>query len=435
MGTMPLARPRHSVRPSAATAALIALTALAVPAALAGGSCSSGASGDDEVTPPGDGGDSTDDDSAGAEVAPPGIAPPRARIEVTPAQGSLPLTVHLSAAGSLVAAGPAEVAWTLDSGDAASGVEADVVLVASGTVQVTATVTDALGRVDAATARVVVEPGQCPQAGEATSDGALELAEIDETSGVVESRAHPGVLWIHNDSGDSPRLFAVAADGRHLGTFDLEGAPSGDWEDIAIAPDGGGWTLVAGDVGDNGRVRESVTVYLVPEPAVDPSQEPVTQAVTFEALELTYPDGEARDCETIAVDPVSGDLLLVTKSWTGPASVYRKPAPLEPGGPYELELVAELDFSAPPLSGIATTGGDVSPLGDRLVIRTYGRTAFVWLWDRAETLAEVLAADPCTVEMPQEQQAESIAFAADGSGLWSISEGEGAAVDFVPFDG
>jgi len=42
------------------------------------------------------------------------------------------------------------------------------------------------------------------------------------------SRKNAGVLWIHNDSGDGPRLFAVDRSGMLLGTYTLQGASADD---------------------------------------------------------------------------------------------------------------------------------------------------------------------------------------------------------------
>jgi hypothetical protein len=88
-----------------------------------------------------------------------------------------------------------------------------------------------------------------------------------ETSGVVGSRAFPGVLWMHGDSGDSARFSAVASDGTLLAQYFLDGATNHDWEDLAIGPKpGGGSYLYFGDIGDNNRVRASLQIYRTAEP-------------------------------------------------------------------------------------------------------------------------------------------------------------------------
>ena len=66
--------------------------------------------------------------------------------------------------------------------------------------------------------------------------GRVEAAAATELSGLVLSRSQRGVLWTHNDSGDSPRLLAVGLDGRLLADVAVTGAEAFDWEDIAAEP-------------------------------------------------------------------------------------------------------------------------------------------------------------------------------------------------------
>jgi hypothetical protein len=68
------------------------------------------------------------------------------------------------------------------------------------------------------------------------------------------------------------------------------------------------------------------------------------------------------------------------------------------------------------------TGGDISPNGSLIAIRSYGA---VWVWDRAEgeSVADALARAPCEAPSVLELQGEAIAFDADGRGYTTLSEG------------
>ena len=93
-----------------------------------------------------------------------------------------------------------------------------------------------------------------PGAGEGVeSIGRLDHPPIREASGLVASRRYPGVFWVHNDSGDTARVFAMSTSGRHLAEVQLLGVEANDWEDMAIvaAPDGGPDRLVIADMGDS----------------------------------------------------------------------------------------------------------------------------------------------------------------------------------------
>src|SRR4051794_13240359 len=57
-----------------------------------------------------------------------------------------------------------------------------------------------------------------------------------ESSGVAVSRAHPNILWTHNDSGDGPFLYATDLHGTDRGAMVVPGANAIDWEDIALGP-------------------------------------------------------------------------------------------------------------------------------------------------------------------------------------------------------
>src|SRR5437899_499106 len=59
--------------------------------------------------------------------------------------------------------------------------------------------------------------------------GRLDHPAIREASGIVASRRHPGVFWVHNDSGNPPALYAVRRDGRLVREYAV-GAPNLDWE-------------------------------------------------------------------------------------------------------------------------------------------------------------------------------------------------------------
>ncbi|MBX7197656.1 MAG: hypothetical protein K1X94_36760, partial [Sandaracinaceae bacterium] len=73
-------------------------------------------------------------------------------------------------------------------------------------------------------------------------------AVLTETSGLAASRKNPGVLYAHNDSGDTARIFALDEKGALLGQIDFGGASATDWEDLAVGPCGGTTCVFVGDV-------------------------------------------------------------------------------------------------------------------------------------------------------------------------------------------
>ncbi|MCC6746060.1 MAG: PE-PGRS family protein [Deltaproteobacteria bacterium] len=271
----------------------------------------------------------------------------------------------------------------------------------------------------------------CPRFDPGRVSGTVGAAQLTEASGLVASRRTPGLLWLHNDSGDGPNLYAVSASGVHQGTFALEGATAVDWEDLAAGPgpEAGRSYLYVGDIGDNAEAREHVVVYRVAEPEVKVGTIPeVTTLGGVERFEFTYPAGKATNAESLFVDPGSGDLYVLAKRSQGPSPLYRARAPLSAGTRRELEQVAEVDLAA--LGGDAlATGADLSPSGEELLVRSYTR---LWLFRRAKgrSVAEALASPPCAVPVLRELQGEAVGFAADGQGYFTVSEGAAPELHF-----
>jgi hypothetical protein len=272
----------------------------------------------------------------------------------------------------------------------------------------------------------------CPTFMDGAPLGTVESSLLTEISGVAASRQNTDVLWVHNDSGDSARIYAMSIQGKHLGIYHLVGASAADWEDIAIGPgptEGQDYIYV-GDIGDNARRRSSVTVYRVAEPLVSTTQNPVDLNLDdVDALPMQYPGPAVYDCEALLVDPLSGDIFLVTKDRAGEgvAHVFRNPAPHTPDVMVTLELVEDIPLPA------QVTGGDVSPSGDGVLLRLYSQ-GYYWPRATGTNLWEAFSGTACTVPLAVEPQGEAIAFAALNLGYFTVSEGSYQPVYFYEKD-
>ena len=265
---------------------------------------------------------------------------------------------------------------------------------------------------------------------DAACDGRLVLRqgktvasdELNEISGVVESRTRTGVLWVHNDSGDTARIFAIGLDGRTLGTFELAGIQARDWEDIAAGPGpvAGRRYLFVADIGDNDQERATVTVLRLREPVVDPSAaSPATGTVdAVDELGLRYPDGP-HNAEALMVDPRSGDLVIVTKELDGQAGVFRAPGRLADGSETTLRRVATLPLGL----GTLVTGGDVARSGSLVALRTYG-SVLLYARPARKPLWAAFKTQPCSGITPPELQGEAIALRTGGRAYVTVGEGE-----------
>jgi hypothetical protein len=241
----------------------------------------------------------------------------------------------------------------------------------------------------------------------------LQDTRIQESSGVAVS---PGVLWTHNDSGDTARFFALDRHCRTLATYDVTNETARDWEDMAR---GGGY-LWFGDIGDNRSTRTSIAVVRVPEPHVSPG----SHAVMATVFRFTYPDGP-HDAETLLLHPRTGQLYFVTKTLLGPAGVYA--APLHPSVG-KLNPLTEVGTVSAGLMGTFTSG-DINADATRLVLRTYSE-AFEWRLDGGDVV-QALKGTPTVTDLPPTDQGEAIAYDTDGRSWITTSEGKGAPVDRV----
>jgi hypothetical protein len=221
--------------------------------------------------------------------------------------------------------------------------------------------------------------------------------------------------------------------GADLGTYQLRGATLIDWEDLAIGPgpEVNRHYLYVADTGANAEPREYVSVYRVEEPTVTKTQVSLPRELKdVTRFDFTYPDGVSFDTEAMMVDPITANVYLITKPRRGSPFVFRGTAPLIANQRTPLERVAVLstiggDFILPPL----VTGASISRDGRNLLVRTYLH-AYLWQREIAETVEAALLRTPCEVPLSLEPQGEAIAFAVNGNGYFTTSEGHHPKLNF-----
>ena len=205
--------------------------------------------------------------------------------------------------------------------------------------------------------------------------GNIESKEITESSGLAVSRCQTDIIWTHNDSGDGPFIFAINSKGRLLGTYQLPNAKNVDWEDIAEFKDAAGKCFVyIGETGNtNNNERSEQKIYRIPEPAVresdaDSSRKTPVSTEPAEVLAFSYPDAR-QDAETLMVHPVSGEIYIVTKHRTTPASVYKLEPAFDPAAVVTAAKIA--DITVPAIPNGFLTGGDIATDGRHMIICDY----------------------------------------------------------------
>lgn len=269
--------------------------------------------------------------------------------------------------------------------------------------------------------------------------GRVDDVRLDEVSGVAESHRDPRVLFVHNDSGDSPRFFALDRDGRVLAELVLKTVPLlVDAEDITIGPGPGGRDYIyLGDTGNNfasfgvGIPRRKAVVYRIPEPDIprDARGGRLELAEAFPIV-LTFPEG-ACDVEAFFLDPWTGDLYFIGKRPDGHSQILTASAAQLAGGGGQLRLLGELRFGLPPLAGNSMpTSASISRDGTRILVRTYQE---VWLFERraGESVLTALTRAPRALPAPRERQGEAIGWVDHDTAYVTLSEGHKPAVNCV----
>ncbi len=199
--------------------------------------------------------------------------------------------------------------------------------------------------------------------------GTFQDRRLGESSGVIASRQHPGLLWTMNDSGGDPVLFLTDTAGAALGVYPVRGASNVDWEALGRGPCGKLTCLVIGDTGDNRERRSSVTLYRMQEPDPGATGQRATSR-SAESLTLQYPD-RPHDVEALYVEP-DGAVVLITKGRRDGVVSFRVPADAWGAGrivrPVEVD---RLPIAASMMTGRVVTDAAISPDGRRVAVRTY----------------------------------------------------------------
>ena len=145
----------------------------------------------------------------------------------------------------------------------------------------------------------------------------IESPKITEASGMIVTDE---LIWVHNDSGDSPTVYAIDFNGHPLGDASIDGAFARDWEDASSFQKGGERYFILGDIGDNKERKSFTEFYVIKEPGLL-GNIPLLYSFTAE-----YEVG-SKDAEAMFVDPRTNELIILTKGREGIAYWLRGTIP------------------------------------------------------------------------------------------------------------
>jgi hypothetical protein len=237
----------------------------------------------------------------------------------------------------------------------------------------------------------------------------VEPGFIDEASGMADSKANPGYLWIQQDGGNSNDITLLSYAATVIKKINILSAVNRDWEDMAISsgPLAGTNYIYIADIGDNNKVFSEYAVYRFPEPLA------ATDTVsTYDKIRFRYPDGP-HDAEAMLIDPSSNDIYIITKQDSA-SRIYRLGYPQNTATLNTAVYSGSLSFN-----GVV---GAASPVaGDEWLLKTY-TSLYYWKKAANESMEQALHKNPVQLGYQQEPQGEALCFRNDNTGFYTLSE-------------
>lgn len=231
-----------------------------------------------------------------------------------------------------------------------------------------------------------------------------------ENSGIVKSRTTDNLFWLHNDSGDEPKIYPIRANGedykvtRYAGDLGvtIAGAINVDWEDITVDDSG---NVIVSDLGNNRNDRRDLVFYIIPEPNPSAGRSTFIKRYFVRYPEQTsFPAPKENfnfDCE--GVFTINNVIYCFSKNRSDSLStLYRLDNP-EEGKQNVLTSLETIDV------GGQVVGADASADGKRLVLITYES---IWLFER-NSLEESFFKGTIHYAPYKADQCESVCFADD----------------------
>ena len=237
----------------------------------------------------------------------------------------------------------------------------------------------------------------------------VEPGFIDEASGMADSKANPGFLWIEQDSGNPNDIVLLSYTAQVFKKINIRSAVNRDWEDMAVSngPVAGINYVYLADIGDNNKIYSEYTIYRFPEPLASTDTISVYDKIRFQ-----YPDGP-HDAEAMLVDQSSKDIYIITKK-DAVSRVYKLTYP-------QNTVAINMAVYSGSLSFNGVVGATCSIAGDELLLKTYP-SLYYWKKAGSESIEQALHKDPVILPYQQEPQGEAICFTNDNTGFYTLSE-------------
>lgn len=136
---------------------------------------------------------------------------------------------------------------------------------------------------------------------------------LSENSGMLISNEN--AIWLHNDGGDSAKLYLIDTFGTVLKTILVSNVNNVDWEDITYDNQG---RVYIGEFGNNNNSRQDLKVYRIPHPDSISGNTVVAETIEYYYPEQTAfpPSNSEKKYDTEAMIHFQDSLYFFTKDRT-----------------------------------------------------------------------------------------------------------------------
>jgi hypothetical protein len=227
--------------------------------------------------------------------------------------------------------------------------------------------------------------------------------DINETSGIADSKLNPGYLWAQEDSDTPTQLYLINHDGNRVKKIYIKNVINRDWEDMSLT----GNDIYIAEIGDNNLIYPTYNFYKFPEPLAS-----VDTVYDASNIRFVYPDG-SHDAEAFLIDPDTNDIYIITKR-DQPSKVYKLTYPYSTTAINTLRFAGNLNYNN-------VVSAAISPNGKEIIIKTY-TNLFYYTRNNNESISETLKKTYSKIGYLIEPQGEAISFAINNSGFFTLSE-------------
>jgi len=229
---------------------------------------------------------------------------------------------------------------------------------------------------------------------------------IDEASGLADSYANAGFLWVNQDSDNPTKIYLLGHDGKHGKSIHIDNVTNRDWEEIMVGdgPTAGKKYVYIGDIGDNQKQYDEYFIYRFEEPFI------TTDTVkSIDKIRFKYDDGR-HDAEAFFIDAAK-NIYIIIKTTQENAKVYQLSYPYSTTSLNTATYIATLSYTG-------VVGASYNSSGE-LLVKTYNN---IFYYQSNQSVLNTLKGSYSTLSYQIEPQGEAISFANNGSGFYTLSE-------------